>query len=35
MEITDYAWTLKTKFFLEVGLKNEIEEKYPEIIWIP
>ena len=35
MEITDYAWTLKTKFFLEIGLKNEIEEKYPEIIWIP
>ena len=35
MEITDYVWTLKTKFFLEIGLKNEIEEKYPEIIWIP
>lgn len=35
MEITDYIWTLKTKFFLEIGVKNTIEEKYPSIIWIP
>lgn len=31
----DYYWGLHTKFRLEVGLKNDIEPKYPEIIWFP
>ena len=34
-KITNYLWTLNTKFNLEVGLKNTINTKYPSIIWFP
>lgn len=34
-KITEYLWTLKTKFMLEIGLKNTIDNRYPEIIWLP
>ena len=33
MQINDFYWGLKTKFKLEIGLKNKINKKYPEIIW--
>lgn len=32
---SDYSWGLNTKFKLEVGVKNTINAKYPEIIWFP
>lgn len=35
MNITDYYWGIKTKFKLEIGLKNKINKKYPDIIWYP
>lgn len=33
VNINDFYWGLKTKFKLEVGLKNKINPKYPNIIW--
>ena len=35
VNITDYYWGVKTKFKLEIGLKNKINKKYPNIIWYP
>ena len=35
LNIKDYYWGLNTKFQLEVGVKNTIDNKYPEIIWFP
>lgn len=35
IKYTDYHWSFNTKFFLEIGLLNEINSKYPSIIWIP
>ena len=35
VNITDYYWGIKTKFKLEIGLKNKINKKYPDIIWYP
>ena len=35
LNINDYYWNIKTKFYLEIGLKNTINSKYPEIIWFP
>ena len=32
-EITDVYWAFKNKFKLEIGLKNEIDFNYPDIIW--
>lgn len=29
----DYLWGLKTKFKLEIGLKNNISSIYPDVIW--
>ena len=34
-KINDYNWALKTKFKVLIGLKNDIDDKYPEIIWFP
>ena len=31
----DYNWELNTKFKLEIGVENQINSKYPEIIWFP
>lgn len=31
--ITDIYWCYNTKFKLEIGLKNNINSKYPNIIW--
>ena len=33
INISDNLWGLKTKFKLEVGLGNDIDLSYPEIIW--
>lgn len=33
--ITDFYWTLATKFKLEIGLENYIDSRYPSIIWFP
>jgi hypothetical protein len=33
INIHDFYWGLKNKFKLEVGLKNEINPYYPDIIW--
>lgn len=29
----DYYWGLNTKFKLEIGVKNDVDSSYPEIIW--
>ena len=31
----NYVWGLETKFKLEVGVKNDINSNYPDIIWFP
>lgn len=33
LDINDFYWGLKNKFKLEIGLKNTITNKYPEIVW--
>lgn len=33
LNISDYLWGLKTKVRLFIGLKNKINDKYPDIIW--
>jgi hypothetical protein len=36
VEINDFYWGLKSKFKLEIGLKNTVDtDRYPEIIWFP
>lgn len=35
LEINNFYWGLNNKFKLEIGLKNFIDSKYPEIIWFP
>ena len=35
LNLKDYNWAIKTKFRLEVGLRNEIDDKYPDICWFP
>ena len=32
-DYSNYIWGLNTKFKLEIGLKNEINASYPDIIW--
>lgn len=32
-DYSNYAWGLNTKFKLSVGVKNNINNKYPDIIW--
>ena len=33
LSISDYYWTMNTKFKLAIGIKNTISNEYPEIIW--
>lgn len=33
ININDFYWGLKNKFTLEIGIKNTINSKYPDIIW--
>nr|DAF37629.1 MAG TPA: hypothetical protein [Caudoviricetes sp.] len=33
VNINDFYWGVKNKFKLEIGLKNEINPKYADIIW--
>ena len=33
LNITNYYWGLNTKFDLEIGLRNNINDKYPDICW--
>lgn len=35
ININEYYWGVKTKFKLEIGLKNEIDNNYDDIIWFP
>lgn len=35
LNINDFYWGVKSKFKLEVGLKNNINNNYPDIIWFP
>ena len=35
MNIHDYYWGMNTKFFLEIGMKNNINPEYDDIIWFP
>ena len=35
VDINNYYWGLKTKFNLEIGIKNTINLDYPDIIWFP
>ena len=35
LNIHDYYWGMNTKFALYVGLKNNINSKYDDIIWFP
>jgi hypothetical protein len=34
-DYSNYLWGLNTKFKLEIGVKNEIDKNYPDIIWFP
>jgi hypothetical protein len=31
--ITDAYWSLKNRFKLEIGINNNIDSQYPEIVW--
>ena len=33
INISDYYWTMNTKFKLSIGIENHIDNNYPEIIW--
>ena len=33
VNITDFYWGVSNKFTLEIGLKNNINKEYPNIIW--
>ena len=35
LNIHDFNWGLKTKFILEIGIYNDFNSNYPEIIWFP
>ena len=35
MNLHEYYWGLNTKFKLEVGLKNNINLDYEDIVWFP
>lgn len=35
IKLTDYYWGVKTKFNLSIGLRNVINNEYPDIIWFP
>ena len=35
LDIHDFNWGLKTKFTLEIGLRNDFNFNYPNIIWFP
>lgn len=35
IEINEFYWGVKNKFKLEIGLLNEIESNYEDIIWFP
>lgn len=35
VKIHEYYWGLKTKFKLSIGIRNDFEPMYPDIIWFP
>lgn len=35
LNINDFYWGIKSKFKLEIGLKNQINDIYDDIIWFP
>ena len=34
-DYSDYLWSMKTKFQLEIGVENTIDPRYQDIIWFP
>jgi hypothetical protein len=35
VQIDELSWSLRTKFYLYIGLENTINSKYEPIIWFP
>ena len=35
VDINNFYWGLKTKVKIDIGLKNNIDDRYPDIIWFP
>jgi hypothetical protein len=35
INFADYLWTFTSKIKIEIGLKNDINSLYPNIIWFP
>ena len=35
VNINDYYWGVNSKFSLSIGLENNINPRYPKIIWFP
>ena len=35
IQIDEVAWSLRTKFYVYLGVKNDIDNKYEDIIWFP
>ena len=35
VDVSNYYWGLNTKFKLEIGIKNNVDDGYPDIIWFP
>jgi hypothetical protein len=33
LDLTKYTIALRSKVSIEIGLKNDIDNSYPEIIW--
>lgn len=34
-DYSNYYWGMNTKFKLEIGLQNMVDENYPDVIWFP
>lgn len=35
VDVSNYYWGLNTKFKLEIGIKNNVDDRYPDTIWFP
>ena len=35
VNLNDFYWGLNTKFKMYVGITNDVDKKYPDIIWFP
>lgn len=34
-DFSDFYWGINTKFKLEIGVSNDIDDTYPDVIWFP